>query len=909
MRGIGAAPGNDSNVQRSAPSGLVVFLFTDIEGSTMRWEAHREAMQQALRRHDEILRDAIETHGGHVFKTIGDAFCAAFATMPEALSSAVAAQRRIAGEDWSAVGGLRVRMALHAGETDERSGDYFGPVVNRVARLLATGHGGQVLLSGVAADVAVASLPDGVTLRHLGMLPLKDLKDPERVHQLVVADLPSDFKPLRALETPPNNLPAQPTTFVGRQDDLARVEDLLRHNALVTVVGVGGMGKTRLALQAASDLLNDTREGAWFVDLAPVGEAADVATAILSVLGADQSGDGSPEDRVVAHLKKRALLLVLDNCEHVVESVAGIASAIVAHCPAVTILATSREPLNVSGERLHRLGSLDTPAAVRLFVDRAKAVNPNFACGDATEKRIQEICNRLDGMALAIELAAARVRSISVEELSQRLSLRMLTGGGRERRPRQQTMRALVDWSYDLLSDGDKAVFRSVSVFSGGFDLDAAGAVCAGDAVDTLDVMDRVASLADKSLIVAEVSPSHQRYRLLESIRQYAAERLDESGETQRARQAHALHFASLAERAYEEFDTNPPPDWLARNERELDNYRSALRFTIEEANDPATGARIAGGIGPVFMRLTLLSEGTAWCERATSFAAGLDACVVGRLFYAAGMLYNNQGRFDRALLSAERAVDAYRAIGAPRGLTRALSQLGQQSAKEGLSGRAVSAADESIELARTVGDDNVLAGVLARGATIYDAAGIGYARARFAESVELFRRLGRQSDVARVLGWWAGVEALAGHFETAASIIEEALPIARGDMMTWLTNSAMTIYWSVGDRKQAEPMTREALAQAIRANHAILLPSAITYVAVMAADVDPMQAARLLGYVGVRQKNADWSAEAEPQELDTVQALRFRLREKLGDGELEKLSGEGAAWNDEHAAAVASHF
>ncbi|MEO6835859.1 MAG: adenylate/guanylate cyclase domain-containing protein, partial [Candidatus Tumulicola sp.] len=504
-----------------APSETVAFLFTDIVGSTMRWDANRAEMQAALRRHDGIVRAAIEAQAGRVFKTIGDAFCASFPKVGDALNAAIEAQRRLDEEDWEAVNGLRVRMAVHAGATDQRDGDYFGPALNRVARLLAAGHGGQVLVSGFAADAAAPELSAGIGLRALGMLPLKDIRDPERVFQLTAPGLQVEFKPLRAIEAPPNNLPRQASSFVGRHADLARVEGLLRGGALVTVVGTGGVGKTRLALAAAADTLNDTRDGAWFVDLAPLSDGLLVASTILTALGADQTSDAPAFDVLIDYLKPRDATLVLDNCEHVVAEAARVAAAIVASCPRVTILATSREALNVAGERLHRLSSLGDAEAANLFADRAQAVNPAFRLDDHNRAAVEDLCRRLDGIALAIELAAARLRSVSLDDLSRRLRLRVLVGGARDRQPRQQTMHALIDWSYNLLAVEEQRLFCDVSIFAGGFTLEAAAGVYENETRDEWRVLDLLTSLADKSLLVADVGAANQRYRLLESIREY----------------------------------------------------------------------------------------------------------------------------------------------------------------------------------------------------------------------------------------------------------------------------------------------------------------------------------------------------------------------------------------------------
>src|SRR5579862_77539 len=539
------------------PTGMVAFLFTDVEASTRRWERYGDAMRAALRRHDEILRNEIESHRGYVFKTIGDAFCAAFPSVDEALAAAVEGQRQLQREDFGAVDGLCVRMAINAGETDERDGDYFGAAVNRTARLLGAGHGGQILLSGDAADAVLTKLPDDLTLRHLGSLPLRDVKDATRVYQPVGEGLRSDFKPLRALETPPNNLPRQTTSFVGRYGDIARVEALLEGSPLVTIVGAGGIGKTRMALEVAAARLNDLRDGAWFVDLSAVGDAKLIPVTILSTLGGERPPDVEPLDALLAFLEKRELLLLLDNSEHLVSDVAPIVAQIVARSPHASVLATSRSPLDIAGERLYRLASLDKAAAMELFADRARAANRAFDA-NAKSSVVEAICDRLDGIALAIELAAARTRTTSVETLVSHLELRLLSGG-RDRRPRQQTMRALIDWSYNLLSTGEARTLRCVAVFLRGFTLDAAAEVCRDTVEGESDVLELLAALVDQSLVL-QSEEADDRYRILEPIREYGWEKLSESGELAQTRARHAAAMVSLAAQWYEEWKLDRAP-------------------------------------------------------------------------------------------------------------------------------------------------------------------------------------------------------------------------------------------------------------------------------------------------------------------------------------------------------------
>lgn len=889
------------NLTEALPSGNVAFLFTDIEGSTARWDADRAAMQNALRRHDAIVRSAIESHDGAVFKTIGDAFCAAFPAVDRAVGAAIAAQRELAAQNWDAVDGLRVRMAIHFGDADERDGDYFGPAVNRVARLLSAGYGGQVLLSGIAADEAAALLPSGTGLRSLGTLPLRDLRQPERVFQLTAPGLRSTFKPLRALETPPNNLPRQTTSFVGRRSDVAHVEALLRGGSLVTICGTGGVGKTRLALEAAADALNDARGGVWFVDLGSLSDPDLVASAVLTALGADQASHAPSLDVLVAYLRARELLLVLDNCEHLITEIARVAGAILAAAPQVTILATSREPLNVAGEQVFRLSSLDDPAALELFEERARAVDPAFRVHAGNRSIVEDLCRRLDGIALAIELAAARMRSVSLEELSQRLRLRVLAGGPRDRQPRQQTMRALVDWSYDLLEPEERRLFREVSVFAGGFTLEAAAGVHDGE--DSFEVLDRLTSLVDKSLISIAAREGSTRYRLLEPIREYARERLDEAADAPHVLQRHAHTFASIADRSYAEWDTAPAADWLGRMASDLDNVRVALDWTIGGERDAVAGAEIAGGAGPMFLRLSLLREGIGWSERALELAARLEPGRRARLHYTLSMLYHNQGANRLALAAARVAVDLYRESGDGRGLTRALSQVAHHLGESPGEARAI--ADEALARAREIDDPRLLAATLQRCAFVYPPPDIALARACFEEAVSLFRSLGRQDETARALGAWADAESTAGNHAKAVEIARQALEIAADDGRVFITNMLASCYVAMDDAANGLPAAREALAVAERGSHPIAVPTAVLYLAALESALDARNAARLAGYARDRLKRIEWQLVGPDVIVEA--RLTASLERALPADELKRLLDEGAAWSDPLALAAAS--
>ena len=590
-------------VGTEAPSGTVTFLFTDTEGSTGQWEQHPDQMAEALRRHDDVLRMVIESAGGYVFKTVGDAFCAAFERAGAAASAACDAQRALCAETWPEPITLRVRMALHTGACEERAGDFFGPVVNRTARLMATAHGGQVVASRMTADLLADELPDGSALCDLGEHRLKDLGRPERVFQLNIAGTNTEFPPLRSLDNRQlsNNLPAQFSSFIGRSTEQTELAELIDQSRLVTVTGPGGAGKTRLTLQVAVDMLDGSRDGVWFVDLAPLSDPDLVVFAVASALGVSEEPSRPVAETLAESLGQRRLLIVLDNCEHVLNACLKTADALLRQCPNVHLVATSREPLGLEAEQVYRIPPLGMPDAdgtgasdaELLFVERGRGCVQDFDLDDGARHIVAEICRSLDGMPLAIELAAARLRTMSLNDVYRRLDqrFRLLTGGSRAAMPRQQTLRALIDWSYELLEDRERGVLCRLSVFAGGWDLDAAETLCATNGLEPWDVADVLGSLVDKSLVSIERDKNKVRYTMLETIRQYAAERLGEQGhsEPSLARSIHADYFLSLAGRASNGLRGPDQLFSLTTLETERDNIRTAIDWLLA---DPASGDR-----------------------------------------------------------------------------------------------------------------------------------------------------------------------------------------------------------------------------------------------------------------------------------------------------------------------------
>jgi predicted ATPase/class 3 adenylate cyclase len=638
------------NVQADAsakPSGIVTFLFTDIEGSTRRWEADADGMRTALEAHDAVLREAVEKYSGWLFKHTGDGVCAAFASPRAAVDAAIAAQRTLE---------LPVRMGIATGEADLRGGDYFGPALNRAARVMSAGHGGQILLDG-----QTAGLLSGVDLIALGQRGLRDISQPVEVHQVRADGLSDAFPPLRTLDPAPGNLRPQASSFVGRERELAQVEAALHAHRLVTLTGVGGVGKTRLALEVAASSVNAFPDGVWVIELAPVSDPSAVPDAVASVLGITQQPGMSVADSVATALEGRSRLLVFDNCEHLLDATADLIETILCGGATVRVLATSREGLQLADEQLWPVHALDTRAgvdspAVTLFVERARRVAPELSLTGTDEAgAIAEVCRRLDGIPLAIELAASRMVSMTAVEVLDRLDDRFrLLVGSRRGLEHHQTLRQTVQWSHDLLDDDEKGLLARCSVFAGGFDLAGACAVAGSD--DEFATLDLLDALVRKSLVTADRASEQTRFSILETIRQFAEEQLVAAGEAEAARTAHAHYYAGRITKALALWDGPRQREAYTWLTTELPNLRIAFRRATDQDNiDAAATIAVDGGFIGGWMEL---HEPSTWAEEIVEPARAVQHPRLGQLYVAASECYRT-GRIAEAVAYAKAATEA----------------------------------------------------------------------------------------------------------------------------------------------------------------------------------------------------------------------------------------------------------
>jgi predicted ATPase/class 3 adenylate cyclase/Tfp pilus assembly protein PilF len=849
---------------REYPSGTVTFLFTDVEGSTRRWEQDSVATRTAIERHFALLDEAITANNGVRFKIIGDAVQAAFPTALDAVLAAVAAQRALVAEDWGALGPIPVRMALHTGVATPHEGDYLSPALNRLARLLAAGAGGQILLTEatrlLVRDLSTDGMP--LDLVDLGEHRLRDLREAEHVFQLIAPGLPADFPPLKSLDRQTHNLPPQLTPFIGREALVAEICGRLDQPGvrLLTLTGPGGAGKTRLALHVATELVEAYADGVWFVPLATVASATLVAATIAGALGIRETAAGSIEATLHAYLRPRRLLLVLDNFEHVVDASPLIAD-LLAHCPDIQVLATSRAPLHISGEHELPIPSLELPPptgalrlddamaseAVRLFVDRARAVQNHFELTEENAETIVAICRRLDGLPLAIELAASRVRLLPPKAILARLDSRLtlLTGGGRDRPERQQTLRGAIAWSHDLLDRSEQTLFRRLAVFAGGWSFEAAEAVVSIGTDPPLSVFDGLDALHNASLVRLQESINRDeaadpRFAMLQTINEFATEQLVASGELAQVKENHAAWFVDLAIAAEPQLPGPSAVSWLDRLETDHDNLRAALDW-LGGQGDGERAVTLAAALWRFWWLRGHISEGRTRLESALTADGSTVAAARATALDGAGVLAETQGDYDRAEALHREALALSRERDDTTGIARALGNLGIVAFDRSDDDQATALLEESLALAREIGDQLLVATALNDlGAVAYERGDFDRAEPLYQESLNLRRKAGSGSEIARALNNLGGVSFARGDFDRACQLFAESLSLYRDAGDRWgaagallglavanhrqgdaphavaLLEESLSLFGEVGDRRSAA-LAALNLADALR--------------------------------------------------------------------------------------------
>ena len=778
------------------PAKTLTFLFTDIEGSTSLWEQDSARMRVVLSCHDTLARQTVEGCSGSIVKMTGDGMHAVFANPADAMRAAVDFQLALADPERTGGMALRVRCGLHAGMVEQRDNDYFGNSVNRAARIMDAAHGGQIIASKAIVDLVGNELPRDVLVRELGSVRLRGLADREHVYQILHTALRRDFPALRGLESTPNNLPQQTTSFVGRERDLVQLEQLLGKTRLLTLLGLGGLGKTRLSLRLAGEVMDDYPDGVWFVELAAIADPGRVPQAVATALGVKEEPGRTLGEALRNAVRDRQLLLVLDNCEHLLHACAALVNELLASGPYVKILASSREPLHVPGETSYPMLPLAVPQsdkrpsaesfrqfeAVQLFVERAVAAQPRFTLDDRNAAPIAEICRQLDGIPFALELAAARLRALSVENLAERLTdrLHLLTGGDRTALPRQQTLRALMDWSYDLLTNDERILLRRLAVFAGGWTLEAAEAVAAAGEITQSAVLELLVHLVEKSLVLMEAE--RDRYTMLGTVREYAQERLAQSGDAEDTRTRHLQFYLALAEKVRPELVGPEQGRWLRLLDFEQENIMAAHAWAAFAWGGPVLGLKLVSAVRRYWIIRGLLGLGYRMTlEALTRPGTGnrdLDRC---NALFDLGQIGCWMGRYAEARGYLEECLSIARELGNTSMVARILQPLGMASLGQDDADAAYRYYEEALALARQQGNRRELAGALNSLAQLHRVQGaFDSAQPLYEDVLTLARELGDRESFAIALLNLAMLAVARANGEQARKLLLEALSIAQ---------------------------------------------------------------------------------------------------------------------------------
>ncbi|MFZ1459329.1 MAG: tetratricopeptide repeat protein [Ignavibacteria bacterium] len=813
------------------PNGKVTFLFTDIEGSTKLSQNFPEILSDILAKHNSILNEAVESHNGFVFKIIGDAFCCSFQNAEDAIKAAVDAQIKLHTEKWNdAV--IKVRMGIHSGNTEWSGTDYMGYItLARANRVMSSAFGGQILMSDDSYRMTEGYINESISIRDLGERRLKDLIQPVKLFQIVSKYVPSDFPPLNTLDVRPNNLPVQLTSFIGREKDMQQVKDLLINTRLLTIIGSGGAGKTRLAMQAGADIIDDFANGVYIAEFAPVSDSSLIVQTLLNSLNQQEEPEKSPKEILKEYLKDKELLLILDNCEHLVHECAELSEMLLKSCAKLKIIATSREPLNCSGEQTFRIPSLSLPdisanntpgqltqyEAVRLFIERALAVNPDFRVNNENAPALAQICSQLDGIPLAIELAAVRIKMLSLNNIFERLENRfkLLTGGKRTALPRQQTLRAMIDWSYELLSEKEKILWSRLSVFIGGWTLESAEEICTDEKIISDDIFDLLNHLADKSIIIYDYEKD--RYRILETIKQYGQEKLKDANETDGIFARHLNYYLSFLEKANLKLEGSESVSWLEKLESEHNNLQSAIEWSAN-GGDFEKGLQLSNLAGRFWIIRGHYTTGIKCIKKIIKKAQGVISDPLGSGYCNIGNLSLLLGEYNEAVKYFEESLSIFQTTGNRSDIFHSKNGLGTIAFYRSNFEQALKYYEECLEICRETENKKGISYSLNNiGNALLSLGYNSRAKKIYEESLELFRQSGLKSHIALSLHNLGLLECNLGNYNEAKKFCEEALSLnrERGDkrgIANTLHNSGLIAYY-LGDIDQANDIYEECLS------------------------------------------------------------------------------------------------
>jgi len=814
------------------PEGQITFLFTDIEGSTKLSQQFPDKLPAALEKHHAILIKEIESNNGFIFQNVGDAFCCAFGSSEDAVKAAVDIQINLANEKWDEAV-IKVRVGIHSGNAEWNGKDYMGYItLARAARVMSAAYGGQILVSNDAYEFCKDNCENvrvkNISFRDLGERRLKDVIEPIRLYQVLSKDLREDFPPLDTLDARPNNLPLQLTSFIGREKEMKQVKEALKLNRLVTLASAGGSGKTRLALQTAAEVIDDYEYGVWFVDLAALNDPALLTATIIVALGIKEQSKKTTEETLIDFLKEKEILILLDNCEQLVHACADLTERLLSSCSKLKIIATSREALNCKGEKTYRIPPLTMPdpnsnytpeqlaqyESVRLFIERALMVNPEFRVNNENSHALAEICSRLDGIPLAIELAAARTNALPVVKIYERLDDRfsLLTGGKRTALPRQQTLRALIDWSYDLLSGEEKLLWCRLSVFSGGWTLEAAEEICSDDKINKSVILDLLSQLTEKSVIIYD--ESKERYRILESIKQYGIEKLSDGYEVYLR---HLNFFLELSEKAALQLRSEKARFWLDTIDADHSNFISAIDWSV--SNEIADkGAIIAAALGNFWNTAGHYSTGIRLNENILQSTRAIDKSSKVKVLTWLCVFKYHQGDYEQVRRYSEECLAISKTISDKKGIAESLHNLGKVADIKGDYEQAKKYHEESLAFKNEIGDKNGMADSLqSLGNLSVDQGDYEKAQKYFEESFAIKKEMGDKKGMASNMNSLGCLSSFQGDYEQAKKYHEESLAYNKdiGSKMgvaISMGNLGM-IAFNQGEYEQAKKYYEESLA------------------------------------------------------------------------------------------------